>query len=433
MTCTQRLLAGMLACGFIGTAAAQAAPPSVAGSAPTGPRFEFARLRSAIVEGDLLGHRTTGPSCTGSTDMHASARLEPANSEQAALAFNDEAASQGLASNTPALSAFEASPARLEADYRIGGVLQSFSVSECVDGRKLKGFLTVTVKWEVFAPALQKVVLAKLTSGTFSVDTFTDLGGSDLERRAYRAALREFLASSEFKALRATSVTAEAPANEPPRAALHLKLAPALSGDTRDNTQRLRASVVTVVHEGSVGAGFYVAEGYVLTAYEVVGNARYVSVRLADGRVLVGEVLHARPHYTVALNRTPPAGVPALHVSMAATAVGSSVFVLGPSPTAEVAGTFARGIADATAKLGEADYLQSDVAFNPGDKGAPLFDASSTVIGLAVARVNKPAGPGFFLPIREAANGLQLVFETAALSLACAPPPAASGSRPCTP
>ena len=57
------------------------------------------------------------------------------------------------------------------------------------------------------------------------------------------------------------------------------------------------------------------------------------------------------------------------------------------------------------------EFLQSDVAVNHGNSGRPLLDASSTVIGLTVSGIEKANGLSFFIPIREAANSLQLVFD----------------------
>ena len=57
------------------------------------------------------------------------------------------------------------------------------------------------------------------------------------------------------------------------------------------------------------------------------------------------------------------------------------------------------------------EFLQSDVAINPGNSGGPLLDPNSTVIGLTVSKINRGVGLSFFIPIREAANKLALIFD----------------------
>ena len=414
------LAAIVLACTVFSGPAALAAQPEVsafdapaAASAPV--RFEFARIKSAIPIGDKIGHSSTGMFCMSKGDVRASARLDEVNTVQAALAFKTELANAGLASAAPEVSSFDSGAPKAQPDYRIGGVLQALSFEECVSGTSRKGNVDITVKWEVFAPSLQKVVFTKVTTGSVSSDSFETVNGRDFESRAYSMALRTLLSDPEFRALRpleAGTATATAPAaNGTPLPAMHFKMPAPLPGGSQANAEALRQAVVTVMHDNVSGSGFYVADGYLLTNHHVVGSAHYVKVKLATGRVVVGEVVRDDSRRDAALIKTEPAGVAPLRVSVGEPKIGQDVFAIGSPLGQELAGTFTRGVMSGTRQVNGLDYLQSDVAINPGNSGGPLLDGSSTVIGMAVLKIDKAAGLSFFIPLRDAANALQLVFD----------------------
>ena len=410
------VLAGTLASPGIAQTAASAPEVSAFDSPATAaiPRFEFARVKSAIPVGDKIGYASAGMFCMGHHEVRATARLDDINTAQAALAFKSELAAQGVAPPAAEVSAFDNPAPREEPDYRVGGVLQSVAIDECNSGTDHKGSIAITVKWEVFAPKLQKVVFTKVTSGSFSSDSFEKITGSAFESRAYNVALHQLMVDPGFKALRPIEGPAAAPAAEVAGAtlpALHLKSAPALAGGSQANAGNLRQAVATILRDNVSGSGFYIADGYLLTNRHVVGTTHYVKVKLASGRVLVGEVVREDARRDVALIKTEPAGVLPLHVSMAEPPVGEDVFAIGSPLGQELAGTFTRGVMSGTREANGLEYLQSDVAINPGNSGGPLLDGTSTVIGMAVLKIDKAAGLSFFIPIREAANALQLVFD----------------------
>ena len=399
----------------IGTHAADTAFPEASNAPPAAATFEFARLKSKIVQGDKIGHSHTGMFCMDHGDLRAGAKIEEIANAEAALAFKTELAALGLASGTPEISSFDAAPPKSDPDYRVGGVLQSMELDECSDGTRRKGDMSLTVKWEVFAPKLQKVVLATTTTGTFHSDSFETVVGREFESRAYVASLQQLMTDPNFKALQpVTGPGATAAASlttDTPLAPLHLKQAAAVSGGTQTNAAILKTAVVTVLHDNVTGSGFYIADGYVLTNRHVVGTTHYVKVKLANGRVLVGEVVRDDARRDVALIKTESAGVAPLHVSMAEPSVGEDVYAIGSPLGQELAGTFTRGVLSGSRESDGLEFLQSDVAINPGNSGGPLLDPNSTVIGLTVSKINRGVGLSFFIPIREAANKLALIFD----------------------
>ncbi|MFL6696995.1 MAG: S1C family serine protease [Vitreoscilla sp.] len=387
-----------------------AAAPTEAERPPT---FEFARMRSKLVGGDKIGWIESGLFCTHRANAGANVKIEDVATNQGGAAYKLEAAALGLHSAAPEISSFDASPAKSDPDYRIGGVLQAMNMAECRDGNDRKGDFSVTVKWEVFAPKLQKVVFSAVTTGSIHTDSFSAVAGRDFEIKAYADSLHRMLTDPGFTALKAVPGAAAAPAagTVPTLAPLHLKSASTLAGSTQVNAAALRNAAATVMHDNVSGSAFYVADGYLLTNHHVVGTAHYVKVKLASGQVLVGEVLRDDAHRDVALIKTEPAGVTPLHVNMAEPAVGSDVFAIGSPLGQELAGTFTRGVLSGTRAHDGLEYLQSDAAVNPGNSGGPLLDGSSSVIGMTVLKINQAAGLSFFIPIRDAANALQLIFD----------------------
>ena len=417
------VLAAMLDFATIGHAATAIAPaasaPEISAfdtAAPKPPRFEFARVKSAIPLGDVIGYGSSGFVLHGpSLRVRATARLDEVNTLQAGLAFKAELAAAGMESAAPEVSAFDNVGTRTEPDYRVGGVLQAVSFDECASGNDRKGSVSITVKWEVFAPKLQKVVLTRVTSGSIKTDSFESVNGRDFEIRSYRVALHALFADPELRALRPVDGPSAEPAPAHAEAAtptLHLKMSPAPIGGSQTNAPVLRQAVATILHDNMTGSGFYIADGYLLTNHHVVGNMHYVKVKLASGRVLVGEVVRDDARRDVALIKTEAvADVKPLHVSVAEAPVGEDVFAIGSPLGTELAGTFTRGVLSGVRENNGLEYLQSDVAVNPGNSGGPLLDGTSTVIGMTVSGIPRAAGLSFFIPIREAANSLQLVFD----------------------
>lgn len=415
-----RILAALVAAGLCTLAAAQSndsafseAGPSTSPDAPKAPTFEFARMRSRLVGGDKIGWTESGMFCSHRVPVGANVKIEEVANIQGAIAFKSEAATLGLHGAAAEISSFDPTPARSDPDYRVGGVLEAMSMGECRDGNDRKGDFSVTVKWEVFAPKLQKVVFATVTTGSIHTDSFGAVAGRDFEVKAYIDSLHKALTDPGFTALKAVPGPAVAAtgATSSSSGPLHLKAATVLAGSTQANAAALRNAAATVMHDNVSGSAFYVADGYLLTNHHVVGTAHYVKVKLASGRVLVGEVVRDDMHRDVALIRTDSAAVTPLHVTMAEPAVGSDVFAIGSPLGQELAGTFTRGVLSGTREHDGLEYLQSDAAVNPGNSGGPLLDASSNVIGMTVLKINQAAGLSFFIPMREVANALQLIFD----------------------
>jgi S1-C subfamily serine protease len=176
-------------------------------------------------------------------------------------------------------------------------------------------------------------------------------------------------------------------------------------------------AVVSVSRGGGSGSGVIVRpEGIIITNAHVVGSARTVEVRTADGRTFEGEVLGRDTLVDTAIVRINARNLPAaplgdsdrLEVGQLAIAIGNP---LG------LERTVTRGVVSATNRdprgIGiAAGLIQTDAAINPGNSGGPLLDSSGRVIGINTAILVGTTGLGFAIPINVATDVMQQILTT---------------------
>jgi serine protease Do len=155
------------------------------------------------------------------------------------------------------------------------------------------------------------------------------------------------------------------------------------------------------------GSGFVIdPQGFILTNFHVIENADRITVTLADGRAVKGEVVGADPAIDVALIRVTGAGtLPAaplgnsdeLRVGEWVCAIGNPLGYVH-SVTVGVVSFIGRKLFDASLD----DYIQTDAAINFGNSGGPLINARGEVIGINSAISSRATSIGFAVPINQA-------------------------------
>jgi serine protease Do len=155
------------------------------------------------------------------------------------------------------------------------------------------------------------------------------------------------------------------------------------------------------------GSGFVIDKaGFILTNYHVIEDADRITVTLADGRALRGEIVGTDPAIDVALLRvlpvTPLAVAPLgnsdeLRVGEWVCAIGNPLGYVH-SVTVGVVSFIGRKLFDASLD----DYIQTDAAINLGNSGGPLINARGEVVGINAAISSRANSIGFAVPINQA-------------------------------
>ncbi|MBG6199641.1 S1-C subfamily serine protease [Labrenzia sp. EL_13] len=134
------------------------------------------------------------------------------------------------------------------------------------------------------------------------------------------------------------------------------------------------------------GSGVVVRRGVIATAFHVVEPAERVDIRLSDGRVLPARLIAGDAASDIALlsvetDLVPFEISPSPGLAQPACAIGNA-FGLGLSVTCGVVS--AVGVTNAGFNAVE-DFVQTDVAANPGSSGGALVDTQGRLIGMMSA------------------------------------------------
>ncbi|HSW13928.1 MAG TPA: DegQ family serine endoprotease [Solimonas sp.] len=161
----------------------------------------------------------------------------------------------------------------------------------------------------------------------------------------------------------------------------------------------------------SLGSGFILwQDGYVLTNYHVVRDAKEVIVRLLDRRQFTAKVVGSDEASDLALLQIEAKDLPAVKLGEASKlrpgqwvlAIGSP-FGFDYSVTAGIVS--AKGRSLITEQY--VPFIQTDVAINPGNSGGPLFNLKGEVIGVNSQIYSQSGGYqglSFSIPIDVAAK-----------------------------
>jgi len=159
------------------------------------------------------------------------------------------------------------------------------------------------------------------------------------------------------------------------------------------------------------GSGFIVSpDGVILTNAHVVQGADEVTVKLADRREFRAKVLGSDPRTDVAVLKIDAKGLPTVPLGNArALQTGEWVLAIG-SPFG-LESTVTAGVVSATGRsLGndsQVQFIQTDVAVNPGNSGGPLLNTRGEVVGInsqIYSQTGGYQGLSFAIPIDVAAR-----------------------------
>jgi serine protease Do len=164
---------------------------------------------------------------------------------------------------------------------------------------------------------------------------------------------------------------------------------------------------------GGEGSGFIVSnDGYILTNAHVVDEAEEVTVRLTDRREFTARIVGLDKPTDVAVLKIEAKDLPVVRIGDPAKlrpgewvlAIGSP-FGFDNSATAGIVSATARGLPGGDSNY--VNFIQTDVAVNPGNSGGPLFNLSGEVVGInsqIYSRSGGYMGISFAIPIDVAVS-----------------------------
>ena len=161
----------------------------------------------------------------------------------------------------------------------------------------------------------------------------------------------------------------------------------------------------------SLGSGFVLWDnGYILTNYHVVRDAKEVVVRLLDRRQFTAQVVGSDEPSDLALLKIDAADLPVVKLGDS-TKLRPGQWVLAIGSPFGFDYSVTAGIVSAKGRALQTEqyvpFIQTDVAINPGNSGGPLFNLKGEVVGVNSQIYSQSGGYqglSFSIPINVAAK-----------------------------
>ncbi len=163
----------------------------------------------------------------------------------------------------------------------------------------------------------------------------------------------------------------------------------------------------------SLGSGFILSpDGYIITNAHVIKDATEIVVQLTDRRQMQAEVVGKDATIDIALLKVDAEDLPAVNIGdPGELQVGEWVVAIGSPFGFENSVT--AGIVSAKGRSLPTDnyvnFIQTDVAVNPGNSGGPLFNLDGEVVGINAQIYSKSGGfmgLSFAIPIDVAMDAV---------------------------
>lgn len=411
------MLAGVALVGCAGAPVQQAAvrqAREVAHGTDAKP-IQFRKVVVKLRRGEEIGQAQVGVFCLPSEKIEwRGGRVNVADEE-----FTDVFREELQKYNYPVVgdpNALFEDPSSWKAELLVAGLINKIQLNACYpmagfgNFRESKGAAFVRVNWQIFGQLERKVIYEVTTEGSYSAQNSGSMGIEKAMTNAFSAAVQNLLADPGFHNLvtqRKSASASSGPAT--PSAPLEVRVAQATTSLTA-----AREATVTVFAGSGHGSGFIISsDGFVVTNEHVVREARFVRVRLANGREVTGDVIRSNSERDVALIKLREGNLPSVVMTRGIQPmVGIDVYAIGTPRRESLDVTVSRGIVSAYRDERGQKLIQSDVQIHPGNSGGPLVTQDGKVVGMAVSGImlgGASQNLNFFLPIDDAISGLNLI------------------------
>jgi S1-C subfamily serine protease len=184
--------------------------------------------------------------------------------------------------------------------------------------------------------------------------------------------------------------------------------------NARQLAQNTFPSVVLLVMQDangqplSLGSGFFVADGVIVTNLHVVRGSASGQVKVVGQTrtYAVSELVGIDANQDIVLLEVSGAKAPPLKLSQGTDlAVGDVVYAVGNPEGLE--GTFSQGIVSGFRGSGADRLLQITAPISPGSSGGPIINSQGEVVGVAVATYKQGQNLNFAVPVSSVATLLK--------------------------
>ena len=412
---TTSISAALGGCGAAPVKQAQSLAPIEVQPGQQAKPIQFRKIVVKLKRGEPIGSLSAGLACVRQGDRTWQGGRVTVTSEDFTEAFREELekANYPVVGDPDAL--FE-DPSEWKAEILVAGIVKKMETNMCFpnggfgDWSSVIGGVFMRVDWQIYSRLDRKVVYTTSTEGSYQAKSMARDQQTTIFTNAFAGAVQNLLADRGFHEIVASSPgTVVTSAAQPIR--LHTK--GLLSQESiQKRISEIKPAVVTIYAGSGFGSGFFIAEeGYVLTNAHVVGDAKFVKVKLLSGREIVGEVIRSDRRRDVALVKTEESKMVALSIRPTEANVGEDVYAIGSPLDPAMSGTLTRGVLSGYRVIDGQKVIQSDVRVLPGNSGGPLLDQNGSVIGMAVSGAafgGVPVGLNYFVPIADAQRALSV-------------------------
>lgn len=278
------------------------------------------------------------------------------------------------------------------------------------------GSAYVKVKWELFDTLRRKKLAVIETQGAGQIDDPVESGVQMLVIEAVKNAAADLGRTQAFyDATVLGKGNLDYDANEQHFAKLDIETRAKLyKKPLKENFNMIRRAALTIRTNGGHGSGFYINdEGYALTNYHVVGEAKNVAVTDFSGTSHMAEVIRVHKGRDVALIKVDVFDNPAMALNTSdKVQMMDQVYAIGTPINEGQKVTVTEGIVSNFRKPQKTgmSYIQASVPLAAGNSGGPLLDEFGNVIGIAFAGVGDKTGTVYsrFIPITDALKKLNI-------------------------